>query len=378
MTCVQRNWVAVAAMLGCLAVQPAMAAGDTAGEVDVTPSQLRFVTVVPAQLTTFSVDQQAVGNTDFNQDQTVPVSPPYQGRILQVLVSAGQDVHKGQVLFSIDSPDLVQAESTLLSSAATLEVTNAALKRAKLLYAAQGMAQKDYQQAVADQQTAEAAYKAAVDAVRIFGKTDAQMAEVVKNRRIDSAMPVRSPVDGRVVSRNAAPGMLVQPGATPAPLVVADLRTKWLVAMLPESEMPLAHLGQTVDVRLMAYPGEVFHGKINFISPAVDPNTHRVTLRAEIKDPGNRIAPQMLATFVLHTGKVMRSIGIPFDGVVREGNGTMTAWVTPDRRHFYRRNVTLGMDQNGLHQVLSGLQPGELVATDGALFLSNAFALGDK
>ncbi len=355
-----------------------MAFADNTGEVDLTPAQLQFVTVVPVRLIDFSVDRNAVGNTDFNQDRTVQISPPYAGRIVEVAVNAGQDVRKGQLLFTIDSPDLVQAESTLLSAAGTLEVTTAALRRAKELYAVQGMAQKDYQQAVADQQAAEGNDKAAVDAVRIFGKTEAEISAVVKNRHIDSVMPVRSPISGRVVTRNAAPGMLVQPGSTPVPLVVADLATKWLVAMLPEADLPLVRLGETIDAHLMAYPDKVFHGRISYVSTSVDPNTHRITVRAEIRDPDNLIAPQMLATFTLHTGKVMHSAGIPLNGVVREGDGTMTAWITTDRRHFFRRQIRIGIEQNGMRQVLAGLQPGDLVAGDGALFLSNAWALGLK
>ena len=367
-----------------MSASSAVQAGENApgdnkpGEVDLTPAQLKFVKVVKVQQTDFPVDRDAVGNTDFNQDRTVQISPPYQGRILQVEAVAGQVVRKGQVLFTLESPDLVQAESTLLSAAGTRAVTTAALQRAKELYAVQGMAQKDYQQAVADQQAAEGAYKAAIDAVRIFGKSASEIDAVLKNRRIDATMPVRSPIDGVVVTRTAAPGMLVQPGSTPVPLVVADLRTKWLVAMLPESDLSLVHVGETLDMRLLAYPGEVFHGKVSFVSPSVDPNTHRITLRAVINDTQNRIAPQMMATFTLHSGKVMHSVGIPDNGVVREGDGTMTVWVTTDQQHFFRRQIRIGVDLNGMRQVLQGLQPGEWVAGDGALFLSNSFALGLK
>lgn len=377
---VQRKlvWIWIVFWLIAAVCADTLAFADNPGEVDLTPAQMQFVSVMPVRLMDFSVNREAVGNTDFDQDRTVQISSPYQGRIVEVAVNAGQDVRKGQLLFTIDSPDLVQAESTLLSAAGTLDVANAALKRAKMLYAVQGMAQKDYQQAVADQQAAEGNDKAAVDAVRIFGKTEAEIAAVVKNRRIDSLMPVRSPISGRVVTRNAAPGMLVQPGSTPVPLVVADLSTKWLVAMLPESDLSLVRLGETIDAHLMAYPDKVFHGRINYVSAAVDPNTHRITVRAEIRDPDNLIAPQMLATFTLHTGKVMHSVGIPLNGVVREGDGTMTAWVTTDKRHFFRRQIRIGIEQNGMHQVLAGVQPGELVAGDGALFLSNAWALGDK
>ena len=86
----------------------------------------------------------------------------------------------------------------------------------------------------------------------------------------------------------------------------------------------------------------------------------------------------MFATFVIRTGDSVRSIALPADGVVREGDGTMTVWVTTDRRTFAKRSVKIGMQQDGFDQIVDGLQPGELAATEGALFLSNALINATK
>jgi cobalt-zinc-cadmium efflux system membrane fusion protein len=86
----------------------------------------------------------------------------------------------------------------------------------------------------------------------------------------------------------------------------------------------------------------------------------------------------MFANFVIRTGEPMRSVAVPLDGVVREGDGTMTVWVTADRRRFTQRMVKVGLLRNGFYQILEGLQAGELVATEGALFLSNALAIAAR
>jgi cobalt-zinc-cadmium efflux system membrane fusion protein len=86
----------------------------------------------------------------------------------------------------------------------------------------------------------------------------------------------------------------------------------------------------------------------------------------------------MFATFVIRTGDPVRSPAIPLDGVVREGDGTMSVWVTADRRRFTKRTVKTGLQRDGYHQILEGLQPGELIATEGALFLSNALATASR
>jgi cobalt-zinc-cadmium efflux system membrane fusion protein len=344
--------------------------------VELTGAQLRSVSIMPANERTFTVERTAVGAIDFNEDMTVQVSPPYQGRIVQLLAKAGDRVHKGEVLFTIDSPDLLQAESALVSSAGVLELTTKVLQRAKELLPIQGVAQKDYEQAVSDQQAAEGAHKAARDAVRIFGKGDAEMDRIVDQRRIESQMPVPSPLDGVVTARNAAPGTLVQPGGSPAPYTVADVSTKWMLANVPEADLPALHLGQDVDVKLPAYPDRIFHGRIDNIAEAVDPNTHRVTVRSDVRDSMNELRPQMFATFTVHLGGAARSVAVPYDAVVREGDGTMSVWVTTDQRRFVRRTVQLGVKQDGYDQILDGLKTGELIATSGALFISNASIQG--
>jgi cobalt-zinc-cadmium efflux system membrane fusion protein len=344
--------------------------------VELSATQLRSVSVQTVAEHTFTPEQSAVGNIDFNQELTVQVSPPYQGRIVRLLAKAGDNVRKGQLLFTIDSPDLVQAESTLISTAGVLKLTTTVLERAKGLYAIQGIAQKDYDQAVSDQQAAEANYKAARDAVRIFGKSDPEIDHIVAQRRVDAQMPVPSPITGVVTARNAAPGTLVQPGGSPAPYAVADLTSKWLMAVVPEANLPTLRLGQEIDVRVLAYPGRVFRGAITNIAAAVDPNTHRVTVRSQISDPGNELRAQMFATFTVHLGNAAPAIAVPVDAVVREGDGTMSVWVTNDERLFTRRTVHIGQQQDGFDQIVDGLDSGERIASTGALFISNASIQG--
>jgi cobalt-zinc-cadmium efflux system membrane fusion protein len=121
----------------------------------------------------------------------------------------------------------------------------------------------------------------------------------------------------------------------------------------------------------MAYPDREFRGKISKIYAAVDPDTHRATIRSEITDPKNELRPGMLANFVIRVQNPVQATAVPANGVVREADGTMTVWVTTDRHHFVQRVVKTGMRRDEQVQILAGLQPGELVVADGAVFLSN-------
>lgn len=242
----------------------------------------------------------------------------------------------GSVSFDED-PAIVQAESTLIAAAATFDLDSNELARVRSLGETNGIARKEMEQATSDMQTAEAGLKAARDGVRALGKTDAQIDRMIAAGKIDSI-----------------------PGST-----------EWAVADVSESDSPLIQVGKPVGVKVTAFPDRMFHGKVSKIYGTVDPNTHRMAIRSEIEDPKNELRPGMLADVVIQVQEPVEAIAIPANGVVREGDGTMTAWVTTDRHHFAQRIIETGMREDGQVEILKGLQRGELVVTDGAIFLDN-------
>jgi cobalt-zinc-cadmium efflux system membrane fusion protein len=348
------------------------AANSNASQVttalDLSPSQLNSIKIEPVESFAFPVEKDAVGNIDFDEDLSVQVFPAYQGTILQTFGELGARVEKDQPLYTIKSPDLIQAESNLIGAAAMLDLTNKELARVQGLA---GVSEREKEQAISDQQTAEGALKAARDAVLVFGKTNAEIDQMIASRKIDPALVVRSPIAGKITYKVAQPGFFVQPGNVPAPYSVADVAIKWMLANVSETDVPLFHLGQPVQVKVMAYPDHAFQGKVSKIYEAVDPNTHRVTIRSEISDPKDELRPGMLANFVIRVHNPVEATSIPANGVVREADGTMTAWVTTDRRRFEQKIIKVGLRNDDRVQVLDGLQPGELAVTDGAVFLSN-------
>src|ERR1043166_4137880 len=359
------------------AAEQSISQGTNAGAGDpltvaISETQLASIKVEPAGEREFPIEKEAVGSIDFNEEMSVQVFTNYPGRIIELFAKVGDEVSKGQRLFTIDSPDLIQAESTLISPAGVLELHTRALNRAKGLYETRAIAQREVEQAASEQQSAEGALKAARDSVRLFGKTDAEIDRIIAERRLDPVLVIRSPISGRVTARNAAPGLFVQPGNPPAPYAVTDISTMWMVANVAESDVPALKVGQQVTVKVKAYPDRVFEGRISTIAQMVDTNTHRALVRSEVADPRHELRSGMFANFVIRTGDPVRSVAVPLNGVVREGDGTMSVWVTTDRRHFVKRTVKIGMQRDGYHQILAGVQAGELVATDGAVFLSNA------
>jgi cobalt-zinc-cadmium efflux system membrane fusion protein len=345
-------------------------------EVELTESQVDAVRIAPVGRSSFDQLRQAVGSIDFNQNMLVQVFTPYQGRIIASYANVGDRVEKGQMLFTIDSPDLLQASSNLISAAGVLVLQTRNLKRLTETLRGGGGAQKDVDQATSDHQAAEGALRAARDAMRIFGKTDAEVEKIITDRKADSTLVVRNSISGLVTARTAAPGLFVQPGNAPAPFTVADTSTMWMIANVVESDSALLRVGQEVRVRVAAYPDREFEGSIVVVGALVDPQTRRIMVRSEIKDPDRLLRAGMFANFTIRVGDPIEATSAPNSAIVREGDGTMTLWATTDRRHFEKRTVRTGLRQRGETQIVEGVQPGDLVVSDGALFLSNKLLAG--
>ncbi|WP_339086254.1 efflux RND transporter periplasmic adaptor subunit [Hyphomicrobium sp. ghe19] len=347
-----------------------------ANTLSLTASQLAAIKVGVIEARAFPQEKDVIGSIDFNEELSVQVFTPYPGRIVDLFAKLGDNVKKGQTLFTIDSPDLLAAESTLISAAGLLDLANRNLARLRDLYKSHAIAQRDLEQSVSDQQAAEGALRAARNNVRLFGKRDVEIDHTIAARSPDPILVVPCPISGQITSRNAAPGLFVQPGTAPAPYSVANIDTMWMLANVSESDIPALRVGQAVTAKIDAFPNRTFESKITAISPIVDPNTRRVVVRSEIDNPTHELRSGMFANYVVQIDHPVRSLAMPLDGVVREGDGTTSIWVTSDRQRFTKRTVQVGLQNEGYWQILSGVSAGELVVTKGAVFLSNMLTVG--
>jgi cobalt-zinc-cadmium efflux system membrane fusion protein len=313
--------------------------------VVVTVAAIVFATFLPkygsAQPANTSPPQGTVSASNAPQPEaTVDLAPIQLNAIKMELVGTHlfpvEKEEVGSIGFDED-PATVQVESTLIGAAAANVLYSNELVRATALYGTNGVAQRELEQVTSDAQTAAAALKAARDAVRALGETDADIDQMIAAGKIDSA----------------------------------PVKRKWAVANVIESDSPLFQVGQLVEVKVTAYPNRMFEGKISKIYATVDPNTHRVAIRCEVDDPKDELRIGMLASFVIRIQDPVEATAIPVNGVVREGDGTMTAWVTTDRHHFEQRIIKTGLRTDGWIQIRDGLQRGELVVIDGAIFLDN-------
>jgi len=354
-----------------------------------TEAQWAGFKIEPVRLVSFRPERVTEGNIAIDDDLTTPVFSPFSGRVTQLIAKLGDHVEPGAPLFEIQASEFVQAQNDLITALANLQTARSQLgqaqtneKRAHELYLAQGGSLKDWQQAQTDFVTAqntvrsdEIALHAVRNRLRILGKDDKEIAslEAQPTQKLDSVTIVRAPIGGIVTQRQVGLGQYINStasgGSNPV-YTIGNLSTVWLIANVREMDAPLMQLGLPVEVHVLAFPGRTFKAKISWVAPSIDPNTHRISVRADVENAGGELKPGMFANFSIITGKEETAPAVPQSAIVYEGE-TARVWVAGDGM-VAGRSVRPGRSTDGMVEILAGLSEGEKVVTSGALFIDRA------
>lgn len=361
-----------------------------------TPQQWAGLKLAAVATMTFYPAHQTEGKIAIDDDLVTPVFSPYSGRVSKLFAKTGDVIKKGDPLLAIQAVELAQGENDLITAVANLKTARAQLalaetneKRQHSLFLAQGGALKDWQQSQVDLataqgglRTAEIAITAVRNRLRILGKSEQEIATIESTgnvQNLDAEATVNAPIGGTVTQRQVGLGQNIvsqsNGGSTPV-FSIGDLSKVWLVANVRETDAPLIHLGDPVEVRVSALPGQVFKAKISFVAPSIDPNTHRLPVRADVENTGGALKPEMFATFRIVTGAAMISPAVPETALVYEGEDTRVWLADGKEKTLAVRQVKVGIADEEHVQILDGLKPGDTVVTSGGVFIDRA-AQGD-
>jgi len=318
---------------------------------------LRFAQVRAA---TIGENAASDGKIAVDDDLTTAVFSPFTGRVTRILVKAGDHVGAGQVLFAVAANEAAQSDADITTATAQLNVARAVEARQHDLYDHKGAALKDWQQAQADLAAAQANLSAAQ------GRRKALGGAVEHGEGV-----VRAPVSGIVTQRLIGPGQYVSSasgGSATQAFAISGFDKVWLVGNLREEDASRAHVGMNAEVRPFG-SSEVLHARITYVAPTIDPNTRRLTVRAELPNPDGHLKPETFATFSLITGKEHPSLVVPEAAVIFEGQ-TARVWIADSKGHrLSLRQISTGQVANGTVEVTGGLNAGETVVTEGSLFI---------
>ena len=313
----------------------------------------------------------APGKLEANPNRVAKVVLPVAGRVLSVLVKTGDAVKKDQPLLTLQSPDADAAMSAYLSARATEGQADVALAKAQAdadratdLFAHDAVAKKDVQAA----QSALAQAMAAVEQARAAREQALRRLSVLglSEKGFDQQVVVRAPLSGKVLELSVVPGEFRND--TTAPLMtIADLSTVWVTSQVPETYIRFVQVGERVQIALVAYPGEMFEGRVSRIADTVDPQTRTVKVQAELDNRDGRLRPEMYGS-IHHIEATKPTPVVPNGAVIQSGDRTLVFVETSPGR-FEPRQVTVGARAGDAIRVERGLSPGDRVVVDGAMLL---------
>jgi cobalt-zinc-cadmium efflux system membrane fusion protein len=339
---------------------------DTAELFTLPPEQLAHIQVVSVEKSKVPRALRLTGAVAYNAFKTTPVFSAVGGPVQEILAEPGQNVHAGQTLLTVTSPDYSAARSAYLKAVSTFQLADKNYERSKDLYEHKAIAERDLQQAESDRAQAQADQQSAEDALRALGISDPQSL-VKEPPKTTGQIPVPAPVAGQIVERLVGPGQLLQAGSTQC-FTISDMSTVWVLVNVYQNDLAFVRIGDNVDITTDAYPDK-FRGRISYIADALDPNTRTLQARIVTENPGYKLKKDMYVTATVHAGALANALTVPDASVLRDTENQPFVYVQVASNQFARRLVKVGDSQDGRTLVQDGLKEGEHLVGDGSLFL---------
>ena len=307
------------------------------------------------------------GKISFDENFTSRISSPVLGRATKLHAQIGDTVKAGQVLVSIDSPDLGGAIADYRKAIADLELKRKALERSQMLLDGGVIAHKDFESSEADMAQSQA------EAIRTKGR--------LKNLNIDSnsvagaeTFTLKAPMAGVIVDRQINVGNEVRPDANTPLFIITNPSHLWATIDLPERDLSKISLGQPILIQVDAYQNESFTGRIQSIGTMVDPVTRRIQVRCSV-DSKNKLKPEMYARITPLNKRNQKAIRIPNSALITEGLYSYV-FVETSPGHLKKRRVTLDVQEREYATVKAGLSAGEKLVVSGAILLNSELSAG--
>lgn len=333
-----------------------------AGQLKLTTEEIETAGIKIEELTVQSFIDQVVltATVRANQDRIARVAPRVSARIIKVNANLGDQVKAGQTLAQLDSIELGEAHSMYRQAQSQYSLARSDFDRAQKLKADEIIPEKDFLRARSEFEKARSNLRAADDKLRLLDSTHRE-----SDTDPASVFPLKAPFAGTVIEKDAVLGELTRPDKSI--FTIADLSNLWIAANLFEKDLGKIRIGAPANVTINAYPGEVFKGRLTYISSTVDKESRAVQARVELPNPDGRLKPEMFATASIDTAGTRQALTVPQEATLLV-NGQATVFVQ-EAGGFEPRPVELGDKVGGRVTIKSGLKAGERIVGAGAYAL---------
>ena len=332
--------------------------------------QMSHVQLVTVQPTTLTRTLRLTGAVAYNSFHTTPVITQVSGPVSRIAVLPGEQVHKGQPMLYVHSPDYSQLRTNYLKAKDAYSLAQKNYARAQDLYKHGAIAVRDLEQAESAEVQAGGDMASAQAALKVMGVTDP---DALVKGPASYEVPVLAPIGGQVVEQLVSAGQLLQPAVSQC-FTISDTSTVWVLVNVYQKDLPYVHIGDPVTIQTDSYP-DVFQGRISYVAASLDANTRTLPARIETVNPGEKLKKDMYVIATVQAGKIENAITVPDSAVLRDSENQPFVYAELSPRQFGRRTVTLGESLQGQTQITTGLQSGDRVIGDGSLFLQFANSL---
>ena len=329
--------------------------------------------VQPVTRSDFRTHRDFPGIVQPNQRNMADITTLVRGRVVDVYADLGQEVKANAPLAILYSSELGLAQSAYLKAKAKLNVAEQSYSRAQFLLEEKVIGEAEAQRRQAELLSSQAEFNESHDRLKLLGMTNEEFRRLERSREIRSVVPIVAPFAGRVIGRKLTRGEVVETSENL--FVIADLSEVWVLANIPEKDIPFVHAihasgGMHADVRVNAYPGEVFKGAITYVGDVLDPSTRTMQLRLELSNSDGRLKPEMFATVRLYSESQPDRLAVP-EAALQRDQGRTFVFVQRNANEYEVRDVQVGESNGTVTSILTGLNEGEHIVTHGAFILKS-------
>ena len=290
------------------------------------------------------------GKLQADERENASLTAKFPGRIEKLFITfTGEQIKAGQRIATVYSPELLTAQKELLEAAKT-------------------------------KGTFPQLYQASKDKLSFWKLSAAQIAEIERSGQVKERMDILADQSGVVLQKNVSVGDYVSMGSVL--FTVTNLNSLWLLLDVYETDLPFVALGDDIQFTVAGRPGETLNAKVTFVDPLINANTRAASVRAEIRNVGNALKPEMFVTARIQTKNKASSaeVTVPRTAVLWSGKRSIVYVKVPNAAipEFILREVTLGNRMGENYQISSGLQAGEEIVSYGAFALDASAQLSGK
>jgi cobalt-zinc-cadmium efflux system membrane fusion protein len=331
------------------------------------------IAVWPVKRAEFQVYREFPAIVQPDQRAMADITTLVRGRVVDVYADLGQQVEANALLAILYSSELGLAQSAYLKAQAKLHVAEKAYARAKFLLQEKVIGEAEAQRRQAELLSMQAEANEARDRLKLLGMTGEELRRLDRSREIRSHVPIVAPFAGRIIARNLTRGEVVE--TTEKLFVLADLSEVWVQANIPERDIAFVHSlhaagGRQVEVRINAYPKEIFKGTITYVGDVLDPTTRTMQLRLQLPNPDGRLKPEMFATIRLASEAQPDQLAVP-EAAIQHDRDRTYVFVERDPGVYEIRDVQVGESNGAVTTILGGLNEGDPVVVRGAFVLKS-------